>query len=65
MTSSVNDSGLAPPSARKAYEKPRVARIVFDARCAVLGFCKGASAGGPVQTGCQDAFGDPCSGSGS
>jgi hypothetical protein len=65
MTSSVNDSGLAPLPARKAYEKPRVVRIVLDARCAVLGFCKSASAGGPVMSGCQDAFGDPCSGPGS
>lgn len=65
MTTSAKDSGLVPPSARKDYEKPRVARIVLDARCAVLGFCKSASAGGPVTSGCQDAFSDPCSGPGS
>jgi hypothetical protein len=65
MPSSDSESGPAPPAARKPYAKPRVARIVLDARCAVLGFCKTTAIGGPVVSGCEDAFGDPCSAAGS
>jgi hypothetical protein len=51
---------------KKAYEKPKLTRIVLDAKCAVLGFCKGAGGvAGPALPGCQDAFGSPCSDSGS
>ncbi len=65
MTSSIVDRGAAPPRARAPYEKPKVTRIRLDARCAVLGFCKTTGGNGPALTGCQDAFFDPCSGSGS
>jgi hypothetical protein len=50
---------------KKPYEKPRLTRIVFDTQTAVLGFCKGASGGGPVQNACEDALGDNCLSSGS
>lgn len=50
---------------KKKYEKPEVARITLDAKCAVLGFCKGASGSGPARTGCKDALGDSCKSSGS
>lgn len=41
---------------KKPYEKPKVSRVTLDAKCAVLGFCKGAGVGGPVITGCQTGF---------
>jgi hypothetical protein len=50
---------------KKKYEKPRLTRITLDARTAVLGFCKGAAGGGPVQNGCEDALGDNCLSQGS
>jgi hypothetical protein len=50
---------------KKDYEKPEVTRIVLDAKCAVLGFCKGAGGvAGPVFAGCVDALGS-CSSHGS
>jgi hypothetical protein len=50
---------------KKEYEKPEVTRITLDAKCAVLGFCKGASGAGPVAAGCQDGFGGYCLNQGS
>jgi hypothetical protein len=51
---------------KKDYEKPKVTRIVLDAKCAVLGFCKGAGLGaGPSMPGCLDALGGSCSSQGS
>lgn len=50
---------------KKPYEKPCLTRIVFDAQTAVLGFCKGAAGGGPVQNACEDALGDHCLSAGS
>jgi hypothetical protein len=50
---------------KKEYEKPEVTRIKIDAKCAVLGFCKGASGSGPVVSGCQDGFGSKCFSQGS
>lgn len=50
---------------KKPYEKPRLTRITFDAQTAVLGFCKGAAGGGPVQGSCEDVLGDNCLSSGS
>ncbi|MCU0562122.1 MAG: hypothetical protein MUD16_18280 [Desulfobacterales bacterium] len=44
---------------KKRYEKPVVTRIKLDAKCAVLGFCKGP-AGGPTVGACDDGFGDYC-----
>jgi len=50
---------------KKDYEKPKVTRIVLDAKCAVLGFCKGAGGAlGPAGVGCSDPFGS-CSSYGS
>jgi len=50
---------------KKDYEKPKVTRIMLDAKCAVLGFCKGAGGvAGPVLPGCLDALGS-CSSHGS
>jgi hypothetical protein len=49
---------------KKEYEKPEVNRITLDAKCAFLGFCKGAS-GGPVAAGCGDGFGGYCLNQGS
>ena len=50
---------------KKEYHKPTITRIRLDAKCAVLGFCKGPGSGGPVVTDCEDgSFGD-CSDSGS
>jgi hypothetical protein len=45
---------------KKKYEKPQVTRIRLDARCAVLGFCKSGSFGGPVVAGCTDGLGSSC-----
>ncbi len=39
---------------KKRYEKPVVTRINLDAKCAVLGFCKGPGSGGPVAGFCTD-----------
>ena len=50
---------------KKAYDKPKVTRIRLDAQCAVLGFCKGVSGGGPAGAGCQDVFETDCQSSGS
>jgi hypothetical protein len=50
---------------KKKYEKPQVTRIRLDAKCAVLGFCKSASFGGPVVAGCTDGLGSGCLASGS
>jgi hypothetical protein len=44
---------------KKRYEAPRVTRITLDAKCAVLGFCKGASSG-PAVGACTDGFGGGC-----
>jgi hypothetical protein len=44
---------------KKRYEKPVVTRIRLDAKCAVLGFCKGASSG-PAVGLCTDGFGGGC-----
>jgi hypothetical protein len=44
---------------KKRYEKPVVTRIKLDAKCAVLGFCKGASSG-PAVGACTDGFGSGC-----
>ena len=49
---------------KKEYEKPKVTRIKLDAKCAVLGFCKGAT-GGPAGVGCKDTFNSPCNSQGS
>ena len=45
---------------KKEYEKPKVTRITLDAKCAVLGFCKGAAGGGPAIGLCVDALGSAC-----
>ena len=50
---------------KKEYEKPEVTRITLDAKCAVLGFCKGTGGAGPAQTGCVDGFGGDCLSQGS
>jgi hypothetical protein len=50
---------------KKKYEKPRLTRITLDAQTAVLGFCKGAAGGGPVEGTCEDALGDSCLSQGS
>jgi hypothetical protein len=50
---------------KKKYEKPQITRITLDAQTAVLGFCKGAAGGGPVQNSCEDALGDNCLSQGS
>jgi len=50
---------------KKEYEKPEVTRITLDAKCAVLGFCKGPTIAGPAVTGCQDGFGGNCLSQGS
>ena len=44
------------PQAKKPYEKPKVSRVMLDAKCAVLGFCKGAAGGGPVVGECSTGF---------
>ncbi len=41
---------------KKPYEKPKVSRVTLDARCAVLGFCKGAVGGGPGFGECSTGF---------
>jgi hypothetical protein len=48
------------PKKKKEYEKPKVTRITLDAKCAVLGFCKGAAGGGPVVGLCVDVLGSAC-----
>jgi hypothetical protein len=50
---------------KKPYAKPEVTRIRLDARCAVLGFCKGGSGAGPALSGCVDALSSPCQSQGS
>jgi hypothetical protein len=47
---------------KKDYEKPRLTQIKLDAKCAVLGFCKGATTG-PNGPGCNSA--GVCSSTGS
>jgi hypothetical protein len=37
---------------KKKYVKPEVTEIKLDAKCAVLGFCKGPGDDGPNGTGC-------------
>jgi hypothetical protein len=39
-------------SKKKKYVKPQVTKITLDAKCAVLGFCKGPGDEGPGGTGC-------------
>jgi hypothetical protein len=39
---------------KKPYVKPAVTRIKLDAKCAVLGFCKGSGLGGPGGGNCTD-----------
>lgn len=56
---------MATEKTKKEYRKPTVTRIRLDAKCAVLGFCKGPSSGGPVVSGCEDGFGSNCLDSGS
>lgn len=38
------------------YEKPKLAKINLDARCAVLGFCKASGAFGPGVPSCGVLF---------
>jgi hypothetical protein len=56
---------MAENNQKKKYEKPQVKRIKLDSRTAVLGFCKGASQGGPQVFGCLDSSSDPCNEAGS
>jgi len=49
---------------KRYYEKPTVARIKLDARCAVLGFCKTTSKTGPAVASCGIGVA-PCSAPGS
>jgi hypothetical protein len=40
------------PKKKKKYEKPRITKIMLDAECAVLGFCKTSGSGGPSAANC-------------
>ena len=50
------------PEKKKKYEKPKIIKIKLDAKCAVLGFCKGSTTG-PGVPGCT--VGVPCPSAGS
>ena len=39
---------------KEKYEKPKLTKIRLDAKCAVLGFCKGATVG-PSGPGCDSS----------
>ena len=47
---------------KEKYEKPKLTKIRLDAKCAVLGFCKGATIG-PSGPGCST--GSACNSTGS
>jgi hypothetical protein len=47
---------------KKEYEKPKLTKIRLDAKCAVLGFCKGPTIG-PGVPGCNPGSGCPSVGS--
>jgi hypothetical protein len=50
---------------KKKYEKPKITKIKFDAKTAVLAVCKTSGIGGPGGMGCETFLGDPCKTAGS